>query len=141
MAQKFFWYIFASLFYHLYFLVLFKNKYWIWICAQQLPNSNKVFFFDRLLHFFYIVLIIAHTKFLYSFKLILDAIAKIYFVIKPNFVLIFWEIIFFKPNYSPIYTIFCNFFIHLLFSTRNAFMIVYYVFFFILYILNILNLF
>lgn len=96
-----------------------------------MPNSCPIVialfvFFGELLHFFYTVLIIAHAGFSNDLKLVLGAIAKMYFVTKPNSVPIFWARISFKYNCSLIHTIFCGFFIDPSFPTSNTFMIVHY---------------
>lgn len=60
---------------------------------EVVPNSYLTVialfvFFDGLLHFFYTVLIIAHAGFSNDPKLVLGAIAKMYFVTELNSVLI-----------------------------------------------------
>ena len=96
-----------------------------------MPNSYPIVieffvFFGELLHFFYTVLIIEHARFSNDPKLVLCAIAKMYFVTKPNSVPISWTRISFKYNCSPIHTIFCGFFIDPPSPTSNTFMIVYH---------------
>lgn len=105
---------------------------------EFVPNNCQIVmmlfvFFDGLLHFFYIVFTMAHAGFSNGPKLVFGAITKIYFVTEPNSMPILWTRISFKHNYNPIHTIFCGFFIHLLSSTSNAFMIVYCAHFFLHY--------
>lgn len=95
---------------------------------EVVPNSYLTVialfvFFDGLLHFFYTVLIIAHAGFSNDPKLVLGAIAKMYFVTELNSVLILWARISFKHNCNSIHIISCGFFIHPLSSTSDVFMI------------------
>lgn len=77
------------------------------------------------MHFFHTILTTAHAEFSNDLKLVLGAIAKIYFITEPNSMPILRMKIFFNHNCSLIHTIFCNFYIHPPSLTSNTFIMVY----------------
>ena len=112
------------------FILLFIINYYIEVYVKPEIVSTKsskmilfLVFFNKRMYFSNDVLIIFHVYLSSSFMLVLDVIAKKYFLIETYLVAIFYVGISFKYNCNLIHVIFCFFLIGLFSPTNNTFII------------------